>query len=85
MKKHHKIGAVSFGEKHLDIEIDGRRKKFDLSKVSPKLLRASQQQREQYEVSPSGYGIRWPAVDEDLSIDALLGIVHRPEKLRKTA
>jgi hypothetical protein len=37
------------------------------------------QPRAAYEVSPSGYGIHWPLVDEDLSIDGLLGIKHRPK------
>jgi len=31
-----------------------------------------------YEISPSGYGIHWPLIDEDLSIDGLLGVKHRP-------
>jgi hypothetical protein len=30
-----------------------------------------------YEISPSGYGIRWPLIDEDLSIDGLLGVRHQ--------
>ena len=33
-----------------------------------------------FEISPSGYGIHWPLLDEDLSIDGLLGVVHRPKK-----
>jgi hypothetical protein len=85
MKKHHKIGRLAFCDKHLEIEIDGVRRKFELGKISPKLRRASREQLEQYVISPSGYGIHWPAIDEDLSIDALLGIAHRPEKLQKTA
>jgi hypothetical protein len=27
-------------------------------------------------MSPSGYGIHWPLVDEDLSIDGLIGAIH---------
>ena len=30
---------------------------------------------------PSGYGIHWPLIDEDLSIDGLLGIVHTPQTI----
>ncbi len=26
--------------------------------------------------SPSGYGICWPDLDEDISIDGLLGVKH---------
>ncbi len=31
---------------------------------------------EHFEVSPAGYGIHWPEIDEDLSIDALIGVRH---------
>ena len=45
------------------------------------LLNASEEDRGKYEISPSGYGIHWPALDEDLSIDGLLGIVHEPTEV----
>jgi hypothetical protein len=32
--------------------------------------------RERFEVSPAGYGIHWPDLDEDLSIDGLIGVKH---------
>jgi len=31
-------------------------------------------QLKNFEISPSGYGIHWPDVDEDISIKAFLGI-----------
>ena len=37
-------------------------------------------ERATFEISPSGYGIHWPLLDEDISIDGLLGIVHTPKK-----
>ena len=40
--------------------------------VSPKLKFASADERNFYKISPSGYGIHWPLIDEDLSINALL-------------
>lgn len=58
------------------LEIDNKTHKFDLDKCSLKLLNASKVQRDNYEISPSGYGIHWPMIDEDLSIDGLLGIKH---------
>jgi hypothetical protein len=36
-------------------------------------------------MSPAGYGIHWPMIDEDISIDGLLGIVRTKDKKRKTA
>jgi len=35
-----------------------------------------------YEFSPSGYGIHWPLIDEDISMDGLLGIAHIREPRR---
>ncbi|MCF6158838.1 MAG: DUF2442 domain-containing protein [wastewater metagenome] len=36
----------------------------------------------QYSFSASGYGIHWPLLDEDLSIDGLLGVRHK-SKMKK--
>jgi hypothetical protein len=62
----------------LTMIVDGRQCRFDLAKASKRLARATQAQREKFEFSPSGYGIHWPEIDEDLSIDGLLGVVHAP-------
>lgn len=52
--------------------IDGKQYAFTISSVSEKLSAANDAQRNNYTISPSGYGIHWPELDEDLSIDALL-------------
>jgi hypothetical protein len=39
---------------------------------SPKLRTATEAQRLAAELSPGGYGIHWPLLDEDLSINGLL-------------
>ncbi|MBW2657327.1 MAG: DUF2442 domain-containing protein, partial [Deltaproteobacteria bacterium] len=41
--------------------------------------KASEEERNNFEISLSGYGIHWPLLDEDISIDGLLGIVHAPQ------
>ena len=38
----------------------------------PRLVKASQQQQQKFEISPSGYGIHWPEVDEDISIKSFV-------------
>ena len=76
MNKFHTIKSIEFEEDTLILEIDNKTHKFDLSKHSSKLLKASKIQRNNYEFSPSGYGIHWPMIDEDLSIEGLLGIKH---------
>jgi hypothetical protein len=85
MDKHHHIGRIIFKDRSMKIEIDGAEREFDLSEVSEALLRASETERMIYEISPSGYGIHWTLIDEDLSVDGLLGIVHQPEFIRLAA
>ena len=38
----------------------------------PKLLNASPRQRKNWKIAGGGYGIHWPAIDEDLSTEGLL-------------
>jgi Protein of unknown function (DUF2442) len=42
------------------------------AKCSDRLARASQAERDRVELSPSGYGIRWPLIDEDLAVGPLV-------------
>jgi len=85
MKKSHDISNIRFEENFLLLKIDGKENRFELKQISPVLERASERERNMFEISPSGYGIHWPLLDEDISIDGLLGIVHTPEWKRKTA
>lgn len=39
---------------------------------SPGLAEATDEQRHRAELSPGGYGIHWPLLDEDLTIGGLL-------------
>ena len=79
MKKYHEINAIQFNEETLKIKIDGQSYEFKLSALSEKLANASDIEKNKYEISPSGYGIHWPLIDEDLSIDGLLGKNMRPK------
>ena len=83
MNKHHDIGKIQFHGDFLEITIDGATKRFQLKNISPLLEKASEIERKTFEVSPSGYGIHWPLLDEDISIDGLLGIVSAPSKKEK--
>ena len=85
MKKYHDIKELKFIGDKLQIKIDGKTHAFQLSEISEKLKEASGIERERYEISPSGYGIHWPLIDEDISIDGLLGIRHSPSKRRKVS
>jgi hypothetical protein len=85
MKKYHDISDLKFEDNFLVITIEGEPKRFQLREVSPALEKASEEERNNFEISPSGYGIHWPLLDEDISIDGLLGIVHAPQWKKKIA
>ena len=76
MDKAHDIRNVTVSGCVLHLDVDGKSYEINLAKASPRLAHATQAQREQIEVSPSGYGLHWPAVDEDLSVDGLIGVRH---------
>lgn len=85
MKKCHDVSNLKFEGNFLLLKIDGKENKFELKQISPALESASEKERNTFEISPSGYGIQWPLLDEDISIDGLLGIIHTPEWRRKIA
>lgn len=76
MDKAHNVQSISFTGAIMHLRVDGRDYDIDLRKESDRLARATPEQRAAFEISPSGYGIHWPDVDEDLSIDGLIGVKH---------
>ncbi len=80
MKKYHEVASVRFEKHYLLLRIDGRDYRIDLRQHSTKLASADERTKMNFEVSPSGYGIHWPGLDEDLSIDSMI----RAAKVRKT-
>ena len=84
MNKCHKIEKVSFVKEKLILRVDGRKYTFPLADISKRLVKASHAEREKFEISPSGYGIHWPLIDEDLSIDGLIGIKHKRVKTKES-
>jgi hypothetical protein len=51
---------------------DGRTVKVPLSWI-PRIEQATPAQRLLVEISPSGAGLHWPELDEDISVEGLLG------------
>jgi len=76
MHKAHNVKILSFAGPVVHLRIDGKDYEFDLSKHSDRLAKASQEQREHVEISPGGYRLHWPDLDEHLAIDGLLGVTH---------
>ncbi len=67
-----KIGDITFDQDSMFLNVDGKSFQILLDKVSAKLKSANETQRNVYKISPSGYGIHWPLIDEDLSLNLLL-------------
>lgn len=84
MDKYHEIEKVSFVREKLILKVDGKKYSFPLADISKRLANASRAEREKYEISPSGYGIHWPLIDEDLSIDGLIGIEHNRTQTKES-
>jgi len=62
--------AVRFDDDSMWVDLDdGRRMAVPLAWF-PRLLTATPEQRNQFELSPRG--IHWEALDEDISVDGLL-------------
>jgi len=68
----HAIADLQFEDEEMLITIDGQPLRFPLGPISQRLLEATPPQRQHFEISASGYGIYWPEVDEDLSIEGLI-------------
>jgi hypothetical protein len=76
MDKAHEVENISFSGSIMLLRVDGKDYQIDITPQSQRLAAATQEQRENLVVSPSGYGIHWPELDEDLSVDGLIGIRH---------
>ena len=51
----------------------------------PRLLHATPEQRANWRIAGAGYGIHWPDVDEDLSVQGLLQGAPAPRVAAKAA
>jgi hypothetical protein len=68
----YKVDEITFDKKFMYLHANGKYFKIAINSVSSKLEAADEIQRNFYKISPSGYGIHWPLIDEDLSVDLLL-------------
>ena len=68
------ITAVSIEttDNELVIRLTDRQVRIPWERCSPILAAATVEQRRRAELSPGGYGIHWPMLDEDLSIGGLV-------------
>jgi len=72
MEKLYKINSIRFSEDEMIITINHQQYNINLRNVSSRLLNASDDERNNFELSPQNYGIHWPMIDEDLAINNLI-------------
>lgn len=66
------ILEVSFPKGKIQVSLsDGRLIALPLSWF-PKLEKTNEEDLKKFELSPHGYGIYWPSIDEDISIKAFI-------------
>lgn len=67
-----RVAGVEFTDEALSVSLmDGRVISVPLVWY-PRLLEATEAQRNNWRISGGGYGIHWPDIDEDLSTEGLL-------------
>ena len=64
--------AIETTRESLVLVLADRRVRIPWERCSKKLASATKLQRSTAELSPGGYGIHWPLLDEDLSISGLV-------------
>ena len=75
--KIHYVRKMKVDDAYLYLMVDGEAYRIRWADTSPRLANATLTQRKHFEISPSGYGIHWPWLDEDLAITPLLQSAER--------
>jgi hypothetical protein len=74
MSKQHTVESIAFEADWMILAVDGQIYRLPLAQVSERLAQASETDRKIYHIAPSAYGVHWPTLDEDLSINGLLKV-----------
>jgi hypothetical protein len=77
MEKAYNSLDIRFEEDWMILIADNQTIKLKLKDISEKLSKATEEQLKDYKISPSGYGINWRLLDEDLSVNGLLKLARQ--------
>ena len=77
--KFHDVQMIDFEGAKMVLTVDGQVYRVDLPAISARLANAKDAVRRSYSISPSGYGVHWPDLDEDLTIDGLIAAAKHVE------
>jgi len=64
--------CIETSDQELIIRLAEREVRIPWEQCSAKLAAAEPEDRAKAELSPGGYGIHWPTIDEDLAIEPLV-------------
>jgi len=72
MDKQYNISNIDFSGEWMILSVNEETFEIPIVQVSKKLAQATDIERRMYRISPSGYGIHWYAIDEDLTTKGLI-------------
>jgi hypothetical protein len=84
MEKAYNITDIRFENNYLILRVDNQLIKLNLTDISEKLVNATNSERKDFKISPSGYGIHWRQLDEDLSINGMLKSIKKTRSTPST-
>jgi hypothetical protein len=72
MDRQYNVSNIDFSGEWMIISVNGETYQISIAQASEKLAKATHIERKMYRISPSGYGIHWYAIDEDLTTQGLI-------------
>ena len=72
MNKFHNITINQTTQEYLYLTVDERAYRVAWINCSKRLSAGTPEERSFIDIAPSGYGLHWPLLDEDLAIEPLL-------------
>jgi hypothetical protein len=76
MDKHYNVSKIEFSGEWIILSVDGEVYQIQIDQASRRLAQATDIERKMYRVSPSGYGIHWYAINEDLTTKRLINLAE---------
>jgi len=76
MDKQYNISNIDFNRELIILSVDGKAYQIPIVQASKRLAEATDIERKMYRISPSGYGIHWYAIDEDLTTQGLIKLAE---------
>ncbi len=72
MDKQYNVSNIDFSGEWMILSVNEEIFEIPIVQASKKLAQAIDIERRMYRISPSGYGIHWYAIDEDITTNGLI-------------